>query len=126
MVLLTSELRQSKRYIIYKYGEYPPTHFLLNQGRTLKLECGEYIHVIEFLLQIIQHDGDTFFYKVSWAIADIHYDLYTNNFFLCSTLNGSHMSKSVHLPKIELVLTVYLCMMCIVDVYLYTHMQVHW
>ena len=60
---------------------------LKDSALCLKLECDEDIHVTYRIpttnkIEIVQRDGGTFFYKVSWTIADIHYDLYTNNFFL--------------------------------------------
>ena len=53
----------------------------------LKLECDENVHITYRIpttnkIEIVQRDGGTFFYKISWTIANIHYDLYTNNVFL--------------------------------------------
>lgn len=59
---------------------------LKDSAVCLKLECDEDIHVTYRIpttnkIEIVQHDGGTFFYKI-WTIANIQYDLYTNNFFL--------------------------------------------
>jgi hypothetical protein len=60
---------------------------LKDSAVCLKLEYEEEIHVTYRIpatntIEIVQRDGGRFFYKVSWTIAHIHYDLYTNNFFL--------------------------------------------
>ena len=59
---------------------------LKDSAVCLKLECDEDIHITYRIptskIKIVQRDGGTYFYKVSWSIANIQYDLYTNNFFL--------------------------------------------
>lgn len=60
---------------------------LKDSAVCLKLECDEDIHVTYRIpttskIQIVQRDRQRHFYKVSWSIASIQYDLYTNNFFL--------------------------------------------
>ena len=60
---------------------------LKDSAVCLKLECDENIHItyripVTSKIKIVQRNGGTYFYKVSWSIANIQYDLYTNNFFL--------------------------------------------
>lgn len=66
---------------------------LKDSAVCLKLECDEDIHVMYRIrttskIQIVQRDGQKYFYKVSWSIASIQYDLYTNNFLCLTSSSG--------------------------------------
>ena len=82
--------RRKPKIIFTEFSEF----YLIKLKKSavcLKLECDEDVHITYRIptaskIKIVQRDGETYFYKVSWSIANIQYDLYTNFFLVFDLL----------------------------------------